>query len=82
MATALTERDVPHAAAGDDARALSRHILFGVLAGAATGLFFGERTAVLQVVADAYVRLLQMTVLPYVTIAIITGLGEIGRAHV
>jgi Na+/H+-dicarboxylate symporter/ABC-type amino acid transport substrate-binding protein len=77
MATARTERDVPRPAAGDDARALSRHILFGVLAGAATGLFFGERTAVLQVVADAYVRLLQMTVLPYVTIAIITGLGAL-----
>jgi Na+/H+-dicarboxylate symporter/ABC-type amino acid transport substrate-binding protein len=56
---------------------LSRRILIGVLAGIATGLFFGERTAALQVVADGYVRLLQMTVLPYVTIAIISGLGSL-----
>src|SRR6185295_8327268 len=33
--------------------------------------------AILRVVADGYVRLLQMTVLPYVTISIIAGLGSL-----
>jgi Na+/H+-dicarboxylate symporter/ABC-type amino acid transport substrate-binding protein len=56
---------------------LSRRILAGVAAGVFIGLFFGERAAILQVVAEAYVRLLQMTVLPYVTISIISGLGSL-----
>jgi len=56
---------------------LSSQILFGILVGAAVGLFFGERVSFLQVVADAYIRLLQMTVLPYVTVAIIIGLGSL-----
>src|SRR4051812_45732771 len=56
---------------------LSQRIMIGVAAGAATGIVFGERTAVLQVVADGFVRLLQMTVLPYVTVSIISGLGAL-----
>ncbi|HEY7287143.1 MAG TPA: cation:dicarboxylase symporter family transporter [Vicinamibacterales bacterium] len=56
---------------------LSSQILFGIAVGAAVGLFFGERVSFLQVVADAYIRLLQMTVLPYVTVAIIIGLGSL-----
>jgi Na+/H+-dicarboxylate symporter/ABC-type amino acid transport substrate-binding protein len=60
---------------------LSSQILFGVIVGAAVGLFFGEGVSFLQVVADAYVRLLQMTVLPYVTVAIIIGLGSLDAAQ-
>jgi len=56
---------------------LSRRILFGVILGAVTGIVFGDLTSVLQPVADGYVRLLQMTVLPYVTISIISGLGSL-----
>jgi Na+/H+-dicarboxylate symporter/ABC-type amino acid transport substrate-binding protein len=56
---------------------LSRRIAIGVVAGFATGLFFGEYTAILQSVADGYIRLLQMTVLPYVTVSIISGLGSL-----
>src|SRR6185436_13576140 len=60
---------------------LSRQITIGVLAGAALGLFVGERALVLRVVADAYVKLLQMTVLPYVTVSIISGLGALDAAQ-
>ena len=56
---------------------LSRKILIGVVLGAVTGIFFGDLTSVLQPVADGYVRLLQMTVLPYVTISIVSGLGAL-----
>jgi Na+/H+-dicarboxylate symporter/ABC-type amino acid transport substrate-binding protein len=55
----------------------SKRIRNGVLAGAAVGLFFGEYAAILRVVADGFVRLLQMTVLPYVTISIVAGLGAL-----
>ena len=47
----------------------SRRIAIGVAAGVATGLFLGDAAAILQPIADGYIRLLQMTVLPYVTIA-------------
>jgi proton glutamate symport protein len=55
----------------------SKQILIGLFAGAALGLFIGERAGVLQVFADAYIKLLQMTVLPYVTISLITGIGTL-----
>ena len=60
---------------------LSAQIAIGIGAGIALGLFAGEATAALQVVADAYVKLLQMTVLPYVTVSIIGGLGALDAAQ-
>jgi Na+/H+-dicarboxylate symporter/ABC-type amino acid transport substrate-binding protein len=54
---------------------LSTQIAIAVGAGVAAGLLVGERAAALQIVADAYINLLQMTVLPYVTVSIIGGLG-------
>jgi Na+/H+-dicarboxylate symporter/ABC-type amino acid transport substrate-binding protein len=62
------------------ANTLSRRILIGVLSGIVTGIVFGEYTGVLQPVSDGFVRLLQMTVLPYVTISIISGLGSLDPA--
>ncbi len=56
---------------------LSRQTLIGVGGGTLVGLFFGERVGFLQLPADAYVKLMQMTVLPYVTVSLITGLGRL-----
>ena len=42
---------------------LSTRVLIGLVAGVATGLFLGEITAPLKVVGDAFIQLLQMTVL-------------------
>jgi Na+/H+-dicarboxylate symporter/ABC-type amino acid transport substrate-binding protein len=53
----------------------SRRILIGLAAGIALGLFLGELVAPLEIVADGFVKLLQMTVLPYVTVSIISSLG-------
>ena len=66
-------------AASREARrfSLSAQIAIGLGAGIALGLFFGELVSGLQVIADAYVKLLQMTVLPYVTVSIIAGLGAL-----
>ena len=58
------------------ASTLSKRIRLGVFAGAATGLLFGDYAAVFRIPADGYVRLLQMTVLPYVTISIVARLGR------
>lgn len=61
-------------------RSLSARILIGLAAGVGAGLFVGERAAVLQMAADAYIKLLQMMVLPYVIVSIIGGLGALSLA--
>src|SRR3954468_14682476 len=60
---------------------LSTQVLIGLSAGVAFGLFFGERAGKLQVWADAYVQLLQMTVLPYVAMSLVGGLGALRRGE-
>jgi Na+/H+-dicarboxylate symporter/ABC-type amino acid transport substrate-binding protein len=55
----------------------STKILIGLASGVFIGLFFGEHAAVLKVVADGFVKLLQMTVLPYITLSIVTSLGAL-----
>jgi Na+/H+-dicarboxylate symporter len=58
----------------------SARILIGLGAGVAAGLFVGERAAMLQPVADAYIRLMQMTVLPYLVLTLVGGIGRLDRA--
>jgi Na+/H+-dicarboxylate symporter/ABC-type amino acid transport substrate-binding protein len=60
----------------------SSKILWGLALGILTGLFLGERAAILKSVADGFVKLLQMTVLPYVTVSITSGLGTLRREQV
>lgn len=55
---------------------LSGRILVGLLAGVATGLFFGELVADLKLVGDIFVKLLQITVLPYIVVSLIAGFGR------
>jgi Na+/H+-dicarboxylate symporter/ABC-type amino acid transport substrate-binding protein len=55
---------------------LSSRILVGLLLGIATGLFFGEMTAGLKIFGDVFVKLLQMTVLPYIVVSLIAGFGR------
>ena len=55
----------------------SRPILIALVLGAFTGLFLGERAAFLDVVADGYIRLLQMTVLPFIVVSLISGIGRL-----
>ncbi len=56
---------------------LSGWIVLAFAVGIATGLFFGESTAFLQIPATGFIRLLQMAVLPYVTVSLIAGLGSL-----
>jgi len=59
----------------------SRKILTGLSLGILTGLFFGERAAALKWAADGFVKLLQMTVLPYITVSIVASLGSLRSAE-
>ena len=54
-----------------------QRVIIGLILGIFTGLFFGEIVAPLKIAGDIYIRLLQMTVLPYVLVSIISGLGRL-----
>ena len=54
---------------------LSAKIMIGMGLGFAAGIFFGEYCAFLQIVGDAFIQLLQMTILPYITVSMILGIG-------
>ena len=50
-------------------------ILIGIILGTAVGLFLGDYASVLSPIGDAFVGLLQMTVLPYITLALMANIG-------
>ena len=62
---------------GKQGLALGNKILVGVLAGIAVGVFLGEQTTPFKVVGRIYVSLLQMTVLPYVIVSLVTKIGRL-----
>ena len=57
-----------------------RWIAIGLLLGVLCGVLFGEYCGALQVVGRAYVGLLQMTVLPYLVISLISKMGRLACA--
>ncbi|MGI9265634.1 MAG: cation:dicarboxylate symporter family transporter [Gammaproteobacteria bacterium] len=56
---------------------LSRQVIFGLLLGIAVGIFFGEMVGWTKIVGDIFIKLLQITVIPYISFSLITGLGEL-----
>jgi Na+/H+-dicarboxylate symporter len=52
-------------------------VILGLVLGVFTGLFFGELAGNLEIFGEAYIRLLQMTVLPYILVSLIGGLGRL-----
>ncbi len=56
---------------------LGRAILIALASGLLTGLFFGDYAGALRVVGDAFIGLLQMTVLPYIIVALILNIGRL-----
>lgn len=56
---------------------LTVRILAGLLVGVVVGIFFGEEVALLEGVARAYIGLMQMTVLPFLVVSLVLGLGRL-----
>jgi Na+/H+-dicarboxylate symporter len=54
-----------------------QRVISALFLGILTGIFVGEPAGHLSDIGDIYVRLLQMTVLPYVLVSIIGGLGRL-----
>ena len=61
---------------------VAQQILLGLALGIATGIFFGEMVGWLNVVGTTFIQFLQITVIPYVSLALITGLGSLTYAQV
>lgn len=55
---------------------LSTHVIIALLSGIAIGLFFGEQVAFLDAVGIAFMKLLQMTVIPYIATSLMLGIGS------
>ncbi len=60
---------------------LASKILLGLTLGILAGIVVGEPLGALQVLGDAFVRLLQMTVLPYIVVSLIAGLGRLDMEY-
>jgi len=75
----VTTSGAPASSPGVPRRGLSltTQIIIGLACGVALGLFFGERMRLLQPLADGYIRLMQMTVLPYLSVGLVLGLGRL-----
>ena len=56
-------------------------ILLGIGLGLAVGLFFGEAVGGFSIVGEIYVKLLQMTVLPFIVLSLIANIGRFSIAE-
>ncbi|MEA2079101.1 MAG: cation:dicarboxylase symporter family transporter [Pseudomonadota bacterium] len=56
---------------------MSQQVLIALVLGISAGLFLGEYSTRMKFVADIYIGLLQMMVLPYIIIALIGGIGKL-----
>ena len=80
MNTAGTDRSAPAdevPASKGPRLSLSAQVFIAMGLGIVAGLFFGELIAPVQVVGEIFIGLLQMTVLPYILVALIAGIGKL-----
>ncbi len=54
-----------------------KRVIIALILGITSGIFIGEPAGNLEIIGNAYIRLLQMTVLPYILVSIIGGLGRL-----
>ncbi len=61
---------------------LAQQVFMGLGAGIVVGIFFGEEATFLGVAGDAFIALLQITVIPYIVVALIISIGRLTLADV
>lgn len=57
--------------------AMSTVVLLSFAVGILCGLIFGETVAWMSLIGDAFIKLLQMTVIPYIIVSLISSLGNL-----
>ena len=60
---------------------LPTQVLIGMVAGIGAGFFFGESVAGLNLIGDAFLRLIQMPVIPYIVVSLIGSLGRLNYSE-
>jgi len=55
----------------------NQQILIGILAGAACGLFLGEKASIFEPFAMAFIKIMQISVLPFLVASIISGVSNL-----
>ncbi|NOQ17122.1 MAG: cation:dicarboxylase symporter family transporter [Methyloprofundus sp.] len=55
----------------------STQVLIALCLGIFTGLFFGEKVAWLHMLGMAFIKLLQVSIIPYIVLSLVTGLGSL-----
>ncbi|NMP15671.1 cation:dicarboxylase symporter family transporter [Thalassotalea sp. Y01] len=56
---------------------MSTVVLLSFAIGIVFGLFFGEMIAWMAIIGDAFIKLLQMTIIPYIIVSLISSLGKL-----
>ena len=56
---------------------LSTAILIGLVAGIFCGVFLGEYASAFSFIGNAFIRLLQMSILPFIVVSLIAGIGRL-----
>ncbi len=56
---------------------LATNIFIGLVLGIACGLFFGDICEDLKIVGQGFIKLLQMTILPYIMVSLVLGIGSL-----
>ncbi|MFD2096626.1 cation:dicarboxylate symporter family transporter [Corallincola platygyrae] len=60
---------------------LSTVILWALFFGFLTGIFFGEMVGWMSWIGNAVIMLMQMTILPYIVVSLIGGIGRLTKEH-
>ena len=61
---------------------LAVQIIIGLILGLICGIFFGEKVAWLKIIGGIFIKLLQIPVIPYMSLALITGIGRMTMEQV
>jgi Na+/H+-dicarboxylate symporter len=68
---------MPNPAMENPRLSLYAKILLGMGLGIWTGIFFGEATQSISVIGQIFIQLLQMSILPFLMVSLISGLGNL-----
>lgn len=80
--TDTQETATPEVSVGRRPRlSLSAQVFIALALGILAGLFFGELIGPVQVIGQIFIGLLQMTVLPYILVSLIAGIGKLSYAE-